>query len=105
MTSKILRETVPLSSRDCFEVFSKGNRDFNLPLHTHITTELNLVFNALGDKKIIGDLEYVTNQLDLVLLGPIVKHEWQKHRFKGGHVHEVIVLVYSDLLSDKLLPR
>ena len=105
MTRKILRETVPLGSRDCFAVFSKDNRDFNLPLHTHVTTALNLVFNAAGAKRIIGDQEYVTNQLDLVLIGPNVKHGWQKHRFKGGKVHEIIIQVNSDLLSDQLLAK
>lgn len=97
----ILREVIPLSPRDCFAVFSKNTTNFDHRIHMHETTELNLILNATGAKRVIGAHEHVINNLELVLLGPNVSHGWFRHQCKANAVQEISVQVDADLLNNK----
>ena len=55
MNKNIVREITPLTQNDCFTIFSRIKKEFNFPLHYHEEFELNLIINAKGAKRIVGD--------------------------------------------------
>ena len=55
MHNSIIREITPLTQNDCFTLFSRNKTNFDFPLHYHEEFELNLIINAGGAKRIVGD--------------------------------------------------
>jgi hypothetical protein len=53
--NNIIKEITPLTQNDCFTIFSRVKSEFNFPLHFHEEFELNLIVNAKGAKRIVGD--------------------------------------------------
>lgn len=74
MTTAVFREITPFTQNDCFTVFSRIQKEFQFPLHYHKEYELNLISNAAGAKRIVGDSIEVIDDLELVLIGSNLPH-------------------------------
>jgi AraC-like DNA-binding protein len=105
MKENILREITPLTSSDCFTIFSRTKSGFDFPLHTHEELELNFIMHANGARRIIGDHIGETGELELVLVGSNLPHVWQTWQCKSKDIKEVTIQFHKDLLDDKFLKR
>ena len=105
MNKNITREITPLTQNDCFTVFSRVKKEFNFPLHYHEEYELNLIINAKGAKRIVGDHVDQIGDLELVLIGPNQSHAWFTHQCKSDEIKEVTIQWHKDLLDEKFLRR
>jgi len=105
MSTNITREITPLTQNDCFTIFSRVKKEFSFPLHYHEELELNLILNAKGAKRIVGDHIEPIDDLELVLVGPNLYHAWFTHQCKSEEIREVTIQWHKDLFDDKLLRR
>jgi AraC-like DNA-binding protein len=105
MNSNMMREITPLTQNDCFTIFSRVKKEFNFPLHYHDEFELNLIINAKGAKRIVGDNIEIIDDIELVLVGPNLCHAWFTHQSKSDEIHEVTIQWHKDLFDEKLLRR
>ncbi|MFT3981130.1 MAG: AraC family transcriptional regulator [Ferruginibacter sp.] len=105
MHNNILKEITPLTSSDCFTIFSRDKTEFDFPLHYHEELELNLITNAKGAKRVIGDHMEEIDDLELVLVGSNLPHVWKTHKCKGRDIHEVTIQFHKDLFDEKMLRR
>ena len=80
MSTNIIREITPLTQNDCFTIFSRVKKEFSFPLHYHEEMELNLIINAKGARRIVGDHIDNIDDLELVLVGPNLYHAWFTHQ-------------------------
>ena len=103
--NNIIKEITPLTPSDCFTIFSRVKKTFNFPLHFHEEYELNLIINAPGAKRIVGDNVEVIDEIELVLVGPNLSHVWLTHNCKSEAITEVTVQWHKDLFDDKFLKR
>ena len=103
--NNIIKEITPLTQNDCFTIFSRVKKEFDFPLHFHEEFELNLILNAPGAKRIVGDnIEEITD-MELVLIGPNLSHVWTTHQCKSEEITEVTIQWHKDLFDDKMLRR
>jgi AraC-like DNA-binding protein len=105
MSTNIIREITPLTQNDCFTIFSRVKNEFSFPLHYHEELELNLIMNAKGARRIVGDHIDTIDELELVLVGPNVYHGWFTHQCTSEEIREVTIQWHKDLFDDKLLRR
>lgn len=105
MHNNILKEITPLTSSDCFTIFSRTKTEFDFPLHFHEELELNLIINAKGAKRMIGDHIEEIDDLELVLVGSNLPHVWKTHKCKSKDIHEVTIQFHKDLFDEKMLRR
>lgn len=105
MSTTIMREITPLTQNDCFTIFSRVKKEFSFPLHYHEEMELNLILNAKGARRIVGDHIDSIDDLELVLVGPNVYHAWFTHQCCSEEIREVTIQWHKDLFEDKLLRR
>jgi AraC-like DNA-binding protein len=105
MSTNIIREITPLTQNDCFTIFSRVKKEFSFPLHYHEELELNLIVNAKGARRIVGDHIDTIDDLELVLVGPNLYHAWFTHQCKSEEIREVTIQWHKDLFEDKLLRR
>jgi AraC-like DNA-binding protein len=105
MSTTIMREITPLTQNDCFTIFSRVKREFSFPLHYHEEMELNLILNAKGARRIVGDHIDSIDDFELVLVGPNVYHAWFTHQCMSEEIREVTIQWHKDLFEDKLLRR
>jgi AraC-like DNA-binding protein len=105
MNTNIIREITPLTQNDCFTIFSRVKKEFSFPLHYHEELELNLIMNAKGARRIVGDHIDTIDDLELVLVGPNLYHAWFTHQCKSEEIREVTIQWHKDLFEDKLLRR
>ena len=103
--NNIIKEITPLTQNDCFTIFSRVKNEFNFPLHFHEEFELNLIVNAKGAKRIVGDNVEEIDDLELVLVGPNLSHVWLTHNCKSENITEVTIQWHKDLFDDKFLKR
>jgi len=101
----IIKEITPLTQNDCFTIFSRVKKTFSFPLHFHEEYELNLVLNAAGAKRIVGDNEEVIEDIELVLVGPNLSHAWVNHNCTSEAITEITIQWHKDLLDEKFLKR
>ena len=73
---KSIKEITPIKTDDPFVILKHKNALFDYPLHFHNEYELNLITNFTG-KRTVGDSVEEINGIDLVLLGPDLKHFWK----------------------------
>lgn len=100
-----LREITPLTQSDCFTLFSRKKKTFDFPLHHHEEYELNLILNAKGAKRIVGDHISQIGDKELVFVGPNLDHGWFNYEQTGQDIQEVTIQFHKDLLTDSLLKR
>lgn len=105
MHQPLLKEITPLTINDCFTVFSRTKKEFNFPLHFHEEYELNLIINAKGAKRIIGDHMSEINDIELVLIGPNLPHCWKTFNCKSKKIIEITIQFHKDLIDEKFLKR
>lgn len=105
MNKDIVREITPLTQNDCFTIFSRVKSNFNFPLHYHEEYELNLIINAKGAKRIVGDHVEEIDELELVLIGPNLSHAWFTHLCNSDEIKEVTIQWHKDLFDEKFLSR
>lgn len=100
-----MREITPLTSGDCFTIFSRIKSEFNFPIHSHEELELNFIKNGKGAKRFIGDHFAEIEELELVLVGSNLPHAWQNHKCKSKEIKEVTIQFHKDLFDEKFLQR
>ena len=105
MNNNIMREITPLTQNDCFTIFSRVKKEFNFPLHYHEEFELNLIINAKGARRIVGDNIEIIDDAELVLVGPNLGHAWFTHQCKSEDIKEITIQWHKDLFDDKMLRR
>jgi AraC-like DNA-binding protein len=105
MQTAILREITPLTSSDCFAIFTRVKSEFDFPLHSHEELELNFILNAKGAKRVVGDHIGEIDDAELVLIGSNLPHVWQTHKCTSKEIREVTIQFHKDLFDDKLLRR
>ena len=105
MQKNILREIIPLTSSDCFTMFTRVKTEFDFPLHSHEELELNLIINAQGARRIIGDHIGEIDDMELVLVGSNLPHYWATHKCKSKEIREVTLQFHKDLFDEKFLRR
>ena len=103
--NRITKEITPLTPNDCFTIFSRVKKEFNFPLHYHEEYELNLILNATGAKRIVGDHIEIIDDLELVLVGPNLSHAWFTNKCVSPEIKEVTIQWHKDLFDDKILRR
>jgi len=104
-SEKIFKEITPLTLQDCFTLTSRTKTDFDCPLHYHDEYELNLLINARGAKRIVGNSIEVIGDLDLVLIAPNLPHAWFTHECTSSKITEVTIQWHRNLLEDTFLQR
>lgn len=102
---RILKEVTPLTTNDCFTIFSRKKSEMTFPVHFHEEFELNLILNGGGLKRIVGDHSETISDYELVLIGPNVVHGWMSHEFRNKEIIEVTIQWHKDLLDEKFLQR
>ncbi|HSC52272.1 MAG TPA: AraC family transcriptional regulator [Phnomibacter sp.] len=100
-----MREITPLTSSDCFTMFSRVKAVFDFPLHCHEELELNFILHAAGARRIIGDHIEEIGDMELVLVGSNLPHVWQTHKCKNDSIEEITIQFHKDLLDEKFLRR
>lgn len=105
MKQEIMREITPLTQSDCFTLFSRSKKKFDFPLHYHEEFELNLIVNAKGAKRIVGDHIDQIDELELVLVGPNLYHAWFTHKCETEDIRELTIQFHKDLFEDRFLRK
>ena len=105
MKNELLKEITPLTPNDCFTLFSRIKSEFNFPLHYHEEYKINLILNASGAKRIVGDNMEEIDNLELVLVGPNLQHAWFTHKCKCKEITEITIQFHKDLFDEKFLRR
>lgn len=105
MYTNIVREVTPLTQSDCFTMFSRVKSKFDFPLHYHDEYELNLIINAKGAQRIVGDHIDEIDDMELVLVGPNLCHGWFTHNCTSKEIKEITIQFHRDLLDDFFLKR
>ncbi len=105
MNKNIMREITPLTSSDCFTIFTRVKSEFDFPLHCHEELELNFIMSAKGAKRIVGDHIGEIEDIELVLVGSNLPHVWQTHKCKSKEIREITIQFHKDLFDEKLLRR
>lgn len=100
-----MREITPLTTSDCFTIFSRVKDCFDFPLHSHDELELNFIMNAKGSRRVIGDHIGIIENMELVLVGSNLPHVWQTHQCKSKSIKETTIQFHKDLLDEKFLRR
>lgn len=102
---RIIKEVTPLTKNDCFAIFSRKKKEICFPIHFHVEFELNLIINAAGAKRLVGDHIEVITDFELVLVGPDTIHGWVHHQCKSEEIIEVTIQWHKDLIDEKFLQR
>jgi AraC-like DNA-binding protein len=99
------KKGIHLLVNDGFSIYSRKGATLDYPPHEHDEMELNLVLNASGMKRIVGDhIDYI-GDIELVLTGPHLLHGWLGQNSKGTIIEEITVWFPKDLLPAGLLER
>lgn len=101
----IVREITPLTQNDCFTIFSREKTEFDFPLHTHEDMELNLILDAAGAQRIVGDHIGEIDDYELVCVGSNLAHGWFSHNCASRSIKEVTIQFHRDLFDDRFLKR
>ncbi len=105
MSQHIIREITPLTSSDCFTIFTRVKSEFDFPLHCHEELELNFIMNAKGARRVVGDHISEIDDLELVLIGSNLPHVWQTHKCRNKEIREITIQFHKDLFDEKFLRR
>ncbi|MCO5286388.1 MAG: AraC family transcriptional regulator [Chitinophagaceae bacterium] len=101
----IHKEITPLTQFDCFMLFSRIKKKFDFPLHFHEEYELNLILNAKGARRIVGDHIGEIDDMELVLVGPNLPHAWFNNKCKSKKITEITIQWHKDLIEESFLKR
>ena len=102
---EVVREITPLTQNDCFMIFSREKTEFSFPLHHHEDIEINLIINAAGAQRIVGDHIGEIGDLELVCVGSQLAHGWFTHHCQSKAIKEVTIQFHPDLFGERFLNR
>ncbi len=103
---KVLRETPPITEKDCFYIVERHKSEFLYPIHSHEEFELNFVEHGRGVQRVVGDSVEEIGDYDLVLVtGDGLEHAWQQGNCTEPDVREITIQFSSTLLDERLLGR
>ncbi|GGC28155.1 AraC family transcriptional regulator [Parapedobacter defluvii] len=105
MAQKITREVTPLTESDCFTLFWRVKEHFDFPLHFHDEYELNLILNAKGARRIVGDHVSPIDDVELVLVGSNLYHGWFDDACESREITEVTIQFHRNLFSEDFLHK
>jgi YesN/AraC family two-component response regulator len=105
MNQKIVREITPLTESDFFTLFSRKKDKFDFPLHFHEEYELNLILNAKGARRIVGDHIDTIDDSELVFVGANLYHGWFTHECKSRIIQEVTIQFNNEILNAQFLSK
>ena len=105
MPAELLREIIPLTTNDCFTIFSRNKKGFDFPLHYHDEFELNFIMNAKNAQRIVGDHISEIGDFELALIGPNLQHGWFTHKCNSKEITEITIQFHRDMFDEKLLQR
>lgn len=101
-----IHEITPLTEKDCFYVAQRDKKEFTYPIHEHEECELNLIENAEGARRIVGDSCEVIGSIELVLItGPNLMHAWDQYKCTSQHIRETTIQFSQTLLPEALLQK
>lgn len=103
MNERITREVTPLTESDCFTLFWRVKKHFDFPLHYHDEYELNLILNANGAKRIVGDHVANISDVELVLVGSNLYHGWFDDACTSKEITEVTIQFHRNLFNEDFL--
>ena len=104
--AKVLRETPPITEKDCFYIVERHKTQFNYPIHSHEEYELNFVEHCTGVHRVVGDSIEEVGEYDLVLVtGDGLEHAWQQGNCTSPDVREITIQFSDNLLDERLLAR
>ena len=105
MKEKLIREITPLTQSDCFTILCRTKSEFDFPLHYHEEFELNFIQNAKDAKRVIRDHIEEIGEMEMVLVGPNLRHGWFNHKCKSKEITEITIQFHRDRFDDKFLHR
>lgn len=105
MFKDIVLEIPSLAPNDCFSVSLEKPEELAGSLHFHEEMELNLIMDAAGAQRIIGDHIGETGNMELVLIGPDLPHGWFNHHCLSGNIREVTIQFNKELFPLALLQK
>jgi len=104
--TEVLYEISRLSARDCFLVVERHKSAFTYPIHRHREFELNLVQNARGVRRIVGDSIEEIGDFDLTLIaGENLEHVWEQGNCTSPNIREVTIQFLPELIGSELMER
>lgn len=86
-------------------VFERTKGFFDFPIHFHPEYELNLILDAGGANRIVGDHMGQISNYELVLSGPNLNHGWEQGTCTSQLIHEITIQFHHDLFNTNLLDR
>lgn len=105
MSHHPIKEVTPLRETECFTVFHRTKDKFDFPYHYHEEYELNMILNASGAQRVVGDRIDEIGDYELVLTGPNLPHGWFNYNCRSKNIVEVTVQWNKDLFSDQFLNK
>lgn len=102
---EILREITPLTENDCFMTFNRQKTGFDFPLHIHPEIEINLLLNAAGAQRIVGDSVEEMGAAELVIVGGNLPHGWFNNGKTFPEMTEVTIQFNPDLFGKSFLKK
>lgn len=103
MSKIINREITQLEPDDGFLVINRIKQNFDFPIHFHPEYELNFIVNGKGVRRVVGNTIEVLDDIDLVLVGPYVKHGWENHKCESKSIYEMTIQFDDKIFDEKLL--
>ncbi|GHE44814.1 AraC family transcriptional regulator [Sphingobacterium griseoflavum] len=105
MSHHPIKEVTPLRETECFTVFHREKDKFDFPYHYHEEYELNMILDAAGAQRIVGDRVDTIDNFELVLTGPNLPHGWFNHECTSDKIVEVTIQWNKDLFSEQFLHK
>lgn len=102
---EILREVIPLGRGDCYMIFKRSKDCFDFPFHLHPEIEINLVLDAFGAQRVVGDNIEEIGSAEILVIGPNLPHGWFNNGKTFKNITEVTLQFRQDLFSDSFLQR
>jgi len=103
MSKVINREITLLEPDNGFLVINRIKQKFDFPIHFHPEYELNFILNGKGIRRVVGDSVEELSNIDMVLVGPYVKHGWENHKCENKSIYEMTFQFNDSIFDEKLL--
>jgi AraC-like DNA-binding protein len=100
---RIALENTQRPQNDCFAISSRKGAKLSDRLHQHNDIEINLILNACGAQRIIGEHIGQIEDVELVCIGPNMAHGWFTHTCKNENIKEVTLHFPGDIFDERCL--